>query len=65
MKEWSKPSKTKSKKQVFETNIRLMASAQTQERAEEILSHLEGVFGQFALFALNNFEPKTQKRKKV
>ena len=49
---------SKIQKQVFETNIRLVASAKDQVRAEEILSHLEGVFSQFALFALNSFEPK-------
>ena len=47
---------TKTQKQVFETNIRLIASAKTKERAEEILSHLEGAFGQFSLFALNSFK---------
>jgi len=47
----------KIQKQVFETNIRLITSAQTKGRADEILSHLEGAFGQFSLGSLNNFEP--------
>ena len=47
---------TKMQKQVFETNIRLVTSAPTQARAEEILSHLIGGFGQFALSALNSFD---------
>ena len=42
-------------KQVFETNIRLLSSAQTKERTEEILNHLESALGQFSLFALNSF----------
>jgi len=47
----------KIQKQVFETNIRLIASAQTKRRSDEILSHLEGAFGQFSLGSLNSFEP--------
>ena len=55
---------TKIQKQVFEVNIRLMACAQTQERADEILSHLEGAFGQFSLLAMNEFKSmKLRKRK--
>jgi len=52
----------KIQKQVFETNIRLVSAAQTQERADEILGHLEGVFGQFSLFSMNSF--KVIERKK-
>ena len=48
---------SKIQKQPLETNIRLVASAQTQERAEEILSHLIGSFSQFSLSAVNSFEP--------
>ncbi len=48
---------SKIQKQAFETNIRLVASAQTGQRAEEILSHLEGAFGQFALSSVNSLEP--------
>ena len=47
----------KIQKQVFETNIRLITSAQTKGRADEILGHLEGAFGQFSLGSLNSFEP--------
>lgn len=53
----------KVQKQVFETNIRLVASAQTPGRAEEILSHLEGSFGQFALSSINSLEPVRPQRK--
>ncbi|MFA5386244.1 MAG: DUF87 domain-containing protein [Candidatus Paceibacterota bacterium] len=38
----------KIKKPLFESNIRLVVSAKTAERAEEILSHLESSFGQLA-----------------
>jgi len=46
----------KIQKQVFETNIRLISAAQTQERADEILGHLEGSFGQFSLLSMNSFK---------
>ncbi|MDP2741195.1 MAG: hypothetical protein Q8O66_00700, partial [bacterium] len=48
---------SKIQKQAFQTNIRLVASAKTQERAEEILNHLTGSFSQFSLLAINSFEP--------
>ncbi len=47
---------SKIQKQPFETNVRIMASAQTKERAEDILSHLIGSFNQFALSAINSLE---------
>jgi len=47
----------KIQKPVFETNIRLLSSAKTQERAREILAHLEGVFGQFSLLVSNSLKP--------
>ena len=53
----------KAQKQVFETNIRLVASAKTKERAAEILEHLIGGFGQFSLYSLNSFKPHEVKRK--
>jgi len=48
----------KIQKQVFATNIRIIASAQTSERAKEILSHLTSSFSQFSISALNSLEPK-------
>lgn len=42
----------------FETNIRIISSAQTNERAEEILSHLENSFVQFTAPNLNGFKSK-------
>jgi len=56
---------TKIQKQAFEVNIRLITSAQTQARAEEILRHLEGAFGQFSLYALNGFESIELKKKNL
>ncbi len=53
----------KIQKQAFETNIRLISSAQSKGRAEEILGHLEGAFGQFSLFALNSFQANKLKRR--
>lgn len=49
---------TKIQKQPFEVNIRVVASARSQERAEEILEHLISSFSQFSMSALNSFEPK-------
>ena len=53
----------KLQKQSFAVNIRLIASAKTEERAGEILGHLIGGFGQFSLSSLNGFKAKEIKRK--
>lgn len=47
----------KIQKQPFEANIRVVASAQSQGRAEEILQHLIGAFSQFSMSAINSLEP--------
>ncbi len=47
----------KIQKQPFETNIRLVACAQSKDRAEEILHHLVGAFSQFSLSAINSLNP--------
>ncbi len=52
-------------KQPFETNIRVVASAQSQERAEEILQHLLAAFSQFSLAAVNSLEPKEVYKKEL
>ncbi len=52
---------SKIQKPVFEANIRLITSAANMERAEEILSHLEGVFGQFTSLS-NGFKSKRTKK---
>lgn len=55
----------KIQKQPFEANIRVMASAQSQERAEEILNHLISAFSQFSLGSINSLEPKEVYRKNL
>jgi len=49
---------TKIQKHPFEANIRVLASAQSQGRAEEILNHLMGSFSQYSLSAINSLEPR-------
>lgn len=49
---------SKIQKQPFEANIRIIASAQSIARAEEILDHLAGAFSQFSLSAINSLEVK-------
>jgi len=56
---------SKIQKQPFEANIRLVASAQTQARAEEILNHLISAFSQFSLSAINSLEPKEVYKKEL
>ncbi|KKP42383.1 MAG: hypothetical protein UR31_C0016G0013 [Parcubacteria group bacterium GW2011_GWA2_33_14] len=49
---------SKVQKQAFQTNIRLVASAPSRERAEDILSHLVDSFSQFSLSSINSFEKR-------
>ena len=49
---------TKIETPVLQTNIRLVASAQTQERAEQIMSELESSFHQFENTKSNHFLPR-------
>ena len=56
---------SKIQKQPFETNIRLVASAPTQERADDILQHLIGAFSQFSLLAINHFNSNQIAPKKL
>ncbi|XOA42707.1 MAG: type IV secretory system conjugative DNA transfer family protein [Candidatus Nealsonbacteria bacterium] len=56
---------TKIQKPIFETNIRLLTSAPTLERAKEILSHLQGAFSQFSLFVSNSFYMVELKKKRL
>lgn len=53
--EMVKAVETKGSKALFETNIRLIASAKTEDRAREILKNLEMAFLQFEDPTLNNF----------
>ena len=57
----------KSNKAGFKANIRILTSAMTQERAEEILSHLESTFIQFENSDVNNFviKRRAKKEKKI
>ncbi|MDO8241277.1 MAG: TraM recognition domain-containing protein [Candidatus Moranbacteria bacterium] len=50
----------KSSKAGFEVNIRLVASAVTQERATEILGHLENAFSQYENSDTNCFQVKSR-----
>jgi len=53
----------KSSKTGFETNIRLVASAETSERAQEILSHMENAFAQYENADINCFQVKRKDKK--
>jgi len=55
----------KIQKQPFEANIRIMASAQTNERADEILNHLTSAFSQYSLSAINSLEVKKVYRREL
>jgi len=56
----------KSSKIGFKVNIRVLASAKTQQRADEILSHLENSFSQFENADANHFIVKSRtKNKKI
>ncbi len=56
----------KASKTGFNVNIRILASAETTERAEEILAHLENAFSQFENTDINNFIVKKRlKQKKI
>ncbi len=56
----------KSAKTGFKVNIRLLASAPTQQRADEILAHLENAFTQFENSDINHFLVKKRvKSKKI
>lgn len=56
----------KSSKAGFKANIRLLASAMSQQRADEILSHMENAFAQFEHAEVNHFTvQKRLKSKKI
>jgi hypothetical protein len=52
-------------KQQFQVNIRVLASAQSEGRASEILGHLISSFSQFSLSAINSLEPKEVYKKEL
>jgi len=49
---------SKIQKQPLEVNIRILTSAESLGRAEEILQHLVSSFSQFSMSAINSLEPK-------
>ena len=56
----------KSGKAGFKANIRLVASAMSEQRADEILAHMENAFAQFENHEVNNFIVKKRiKEKKI
>jgi len=55
----------KIQKQPFLTNIRVVASAESKARAEEILHNLISSFSQFSLSAINSLEAKEVKGAKL
>jgi len=56
---------SKIQKQPFEVNIRVVASAQSAGRAEEILQHLISAFSQFSMSAINSLEPREVYKKEL
>jgi hypothetical protein len=48
----------KIQKQPFEVNVRVLASAASEARADEILQHLLSAFSQFSMSAINSLDPK-------
>lgn len=54
----------KTGKGAFRANIRLIASAASQERAEEILAHMENSFAQFENPEINSFRVRKRIRQK-
>ncbi|MCX6718627.1 MAG: type IV secretory system conjugative DNA transfer family protein [Candidatus Staskawiczbacteria bacterium] len=56
---------SKIQKQPFEVDIRVVASAQSEGRAEEILDHLASAFSQFSLSAINSLEPKKVSKREL
>lgn len=51
----------KARKNAYEVNIRLVASAPTKERTDAILTHMKDAFSQFNDSFLNSFKPVTPK----
>lgn len=55
----------KASKTGFKVNIRLIASAKTKERAQEILAHLENAFSQYQNEDINCFQVKRISKKEI
>lgn len=52
----------KASQAAFQVNIRLLASAATEERAHDILAHIENAFSQFENPQINRFHVRERKR---
>lgn len=57
--------KEKASKPAFEVNVRVLTSAETQERSDQLLSHIEGTFDQFNSPTLNSLKFNKVKNKKL
>lgn len=57
--------KEKANKPGFEVNIRFLASAETKERSEQLLSHIKGSFDQFSSPTLNSLKFTEAKKKRL
>jgi DNA-binding MarR family transcriptional regulator len=55
----------KASKSAFMVNVRLITSAASQARADEILGHMENAFSQFENHGVNNFQIKNRKKGRV
>ncbi len=55
----------KTQKPIFDANIRILTSALSQARSDQILNHIESSFSQFSLFAPNSFQMRKVENKKL
>ncbi len=57
--------KTKSQKQIFESTLRILSSAQTQERADALIDEFSSYFSQFNLEEVNRLNVKKIQKNKL
>ena len=55
----------KASKSAFQVNIRLISSASSQFRADEIVGHMENAFSQFENHGVNHFQINSRKKGRV
>lgn len=55
----------KSSKVGYKVNIRLLASAETTERAQAILAHIENAFAQYENAEINSFQVRRKKQREI
>ncbi len=63
--ETAKALKEKASKPGFEVNVRFLTSAETKEKSEQLISHIEGSFDQFDSPTLNSFKSNGVKKKRL